>query len=179
MNLFSRCGGDDMVSIVPRRILIDTNVLLFALSPLPGSDATGAKVRHALRQGLNAKAFLERSRAEDAVLFVSSISVGEMLEGAREEDVQSVYSVVTSMFPTLPFDNASAFVAAALARKLHRMDLQDIPDKSKLRNDLYIMATGIQNACSEFYTTDNALLKQARRLEIPMQVYPLPEVESR
>ena len=75
---------------------------------------------------------------------------GEMLEGAREEDVQSVYSVVTSMFPTLPFDNASAFVAAALARKLHRMDLQDIPDKSKLRNDLYIMATGIQNACSEF-----------------------------
>ena len=101
-----------------------------------------------------------------------------MLEGAREEDVQSVYSVVTSMFPTLPFDNASAFVAAALARKLHRMDLQDIPDKSKLRNDLYIMATGIQNACSEFYTTDNALLKQARRLEIPMQVYPLPEVES-
>ena len=75
MNLFSRCGGDDMVSIVPRRILIDTNVLLFALSPLPESDATGAKVRHALRQGLNAKAFLERSRAEDAVfLFQASRS---------------------------------------------------------------------------------------------------------
>ena len=166
-----------MVSAFLRRVLIDTNVLLFGLSPLPelGIGAS-QKERYALEQGRNARGLLAQCRAEGAPVFVSSISVGEVLEGAPEAEAQDVYAVLISLFPTLPLDNACVYVAAAYARALRRLDVQDSADKTKLRNDLYILATGVQNGCTDFYTTDKILLKQAARLAIPMRVHSLATV---
>ena len=38
------------------------------------------------------------------------------------------------------------------------------------------MATGLRYNCTDFYTTDKVLLKQAARLALPMAVHPLPGI---
>ena len=45
-----------------------------------------------------------------------------------------------------------------------------------LDTNVLILATGLQNNCTDFYTTDKVLLKQASRLEIPMAVHNLPSL---
>ena len=121
------------------------------------------------------EAFVEQN-TEAVFRDIARLVAIDSVEGAPEAEAQDVYAVLISLFPTLPLDNACVYVAAAYARALRRLDVQDSADKTKLRNDLYILATGVQNGCTDFYTTDKILLKQAARLAIPMRVHSLATV---
>ena len=100
------------------------------------------------------------------------------MEWLPDSDAQDMFNLISQFFMVLPFDADAAFLAGRLAYSLHKMDLRQSDQKSKVRNDLYILSTGLQFHCTDFYTTDKVLIKQAERLTIPMKVHPLPPLES-
>lgn len=166
-----------MVQIALHRVLIDTNVLIFGLLPaVPVNDQMSLKERHASVQGEQARAFLAQCHAAGTEVLLSSISVSEALEWLPDVVAGEMFHLISRHFTVLPFDGNVAFRAGRLAFALHNMDIQDQPGKSKVRNDLYIWATGLHYNCTDFYTTDKVLLKQAARLALPMAVHPLPGI---
>lgn len=157
-----------------KRVLIDTNVLIFCLlKDMPITEEMSSKAKYSLMQSHNAKNLLSRCRKENAEVFVSSVSISETLEFLPDEEAREMFNLMGKFFAFLSFDANAAFMAARLAAALHTMDVQNKPEKSKVRNDLYILATGLQNNCTDFYSTDKVLLKQASRLAIPMAVHEL------
>ena len=163
-----------------KSVLVDTNVIIFAMKPLPTKEPESEKDRHEQAQIQNAVAFLEQCAKKRYTVVVSSISVGELLEGIEEEKFGEALAIMENAFRILPFGTGEATLAASMARRMRareksadRVKLEG--EKTKLNNDRYILATGIQAGCTDFYTTDKELLKQAARLEIPMQIHPLPD----
>ena len=149
-----------MVSVASRRVLIDTNVLIFGLVPSePVNDRMSVKERQASIQGTNAKKFFAQCHADDTEILLSSISVSEAIEWLSDQAASEMFHLISRHFTILPFDGNVAFRAGRLAFALHNMDIQDQPGKSKVRNDLYILATGLHYNCADFYTTDKVLLK--------------------
>lgn len=160
------------------RALIDTNVLIFSLLPdVPVVDNMSPKAKYSFIQSKNAKDFLANCRNEHIEIFVSSISVSETLEFLPDTESREIFNAMSRLFTLLPFDVNAAFRAARLAYALHGLDVQKQPEKSKIRNDLYILATGLQYNCTDFYTTDKVLIKQASRLSIPMEVHYIGSLE--
>ena len=167
-----------MVSSLGQRILIDTNVLIFGLMPETlNADDESPKVLYAHQQSMNAREFLSKCHEELLEVCISGISLSETMEWLPDSDAHDMFKLISQFFTMLPFDADAAFQAGRLAYSLHKMDSQQSEQKSKVRNDLYILATGLQCQCTDFYTTDKVLIKQATRLSIPMIVRPLPSLE--
>lgn len=168
-----------MATVERKTVLIDTNVIIFAMKPQPKEDPVSEKDRHEYAQIRNALAFLDQCEKARDIVVISSISVGELLEGLEEEKFGEALAIMENAFKILPFGTGEATLAASLARRTRANEknsgAKGEGEKTKLNNDRYILATGIQAGCTDFYTTDKELLKQAAKLEIPMQVHPLPD----
>ena len=159
--------------------MIDTNVLIFGLMPeMSNADDESPKALYARQQSVNAREFLSKCHMEHLEVCISGISLSETMEWLPDSDAQDMFNLISQFFMVLPFDADAAFLAGRLAYSLHKMDLRQSEQKSKVRNDLYILSTGLQFHCTDFYTTDKVLIKQAERLTIPMKVHPLPPLES-
>ena len=162
-----------------QRILIDTNVLIFSLLPEKLKvDVESSKEQYAYFQSRNAKEFLLKCQQNLREVCVSSISLSEIMKCMTDDDAREVFSRITHCFTILPFDVNASFQAGRLAFSLHQLDTQKSSEKTKIRNDIYILATGLQHNCTDFYTTDNVLIKQTIRLSIPMKVHVLPVFEE-
>ena len=167
-----------MMNTLGQRILIDTNVLIFGLMPeMPNPDDESPKAQYAHQQSMNAREFLSKCHEEFLEVCISGISLSETMEWLPDSDALDMFNLISQLFTVLPFDAHAAFQAGRFAYSLHKMDSQQIEQKSKVRNDLYILSTGLQCHCTDFYTTDKVLIRQAERLAIPMKVHPLPAWE--
>ena len=142
-----------------------------------GIDDDSPKAQYARIQSKYAKEFLLKCHQNHQEICVSSISLSEIIEYLTDDEAREVFSRITRCFTILPFDDNAAFQAGRLAYSLHKLDTQKTSEKSKVRNDIYILATGLQHNCMDFYSTDKMLINQATRLAIPMKAHILPSFE--
>ncbi len=160
-------------------VLIDTNVLIFSLLQEKNDvNDESPKARYAHFQSQNAKSFLLKCIQNHREVCVSSISLSEIMERLNDEDAKEMFSLVSRFYTILPFDRNAAFQAGRLAYSLHKLDAQKSSENTKIRNDIYILATGLQHNCKSLYTTDKVLVNQATRLSIPMKPHLLSSFES-
>ena len=153
-----------------RLILFDSNLFIWGFKPV--SPETPKREAEQIRK---VRGLLAQCAKEKSIIHLSVISVSEVLQGIPEEAHVEVLKVMSENFIVLPLDQPAAAISAVLARRLRKMDIQAGDDKNKLRNDLYILAIGEQNHCTDFYTDDGTLRNQAERLGVSMQVHPLPD----
>ena len=168
-----------MVSDVRQCVMLDTNVLIFGV--LNSSDrpvGTSPKETYAYWQGRLARHFLTDCFAKGIEVVVSSVSVSEAMEGIGGDDAALVREMLCELYPVVAFDRSAAFIAADYARSLRAQIENRVSDRTMLRNDLYILASGVTYGCTELYTTDSGLMKIAGRLNVPIKVLGLPEIND-
>ncbi len=161
------------------RVLIDTNIFIFSIMRQLEQDADlSPREAYSRQQAVLAKAFLRRCNNLRTEVCMSYISVCEVLEGIPEAFSEETFRLMESTFTLLSFGGTPALLAADFARKLRKLDDVARPDRSKLRNDLLILASAIQVGCTTCYTSDALMIKQASRLDIPIVVQPLPDINA-
>ena len=158
------------------RVLIDTNIFIYSTrkGEEPKNVLSEAE-NYAWDQCVRARALLHHCIARRKEVCMSFISVCEILEGLSAPVCNETYQLLSETFTLLPFEGTASIYAAAFARTLRSSAPKATSERSKLRNDLFILASGVSFGCAKCYTSDADLLKQAARLKAPIEVLALPE----